>query len=72
MTLPQVSVVAAWHKEALNRTNAEHLEGLSHPDVAVGGACATGRVMRLLGAWVLRLGIRLVPTRVFYEKRAFA
>jgi hypothetical protein len=64
-TLPKVRVFAAWH-EGLNGGSADHLEGLSHPHVAVGGPCGTGRVTRLLRDRALRSGIRLVPARFFH------
>jgi ketosteroid isomerase-like protein len=61
---PELHVVEAWH-EALNAGEVDHLVGLSHPEVEVGGPRGTGRGAQLLREWVDRANIRLKPRRIF-------
>jgi ketosteroid isomerase-like protein len=63
---PEVQTVVAWH-DALNAGDVEHLVGLSHPDVAVGGPRGTAQGANVLREWVDRANIHLEPGRIFHE-----
>jgi hypothetical protein len=59
-----LGVVEAW-QTAVNAGDLARLQAVSAPDIEVGGPRGSGRGHALLGQWLQRAGLRLVPLRWF-------